>query len=192
MLKVFASSLVERSRIVSNVRCGDDGTIRILLITRKMKRRVLNEEKLVETLKALFNGVRPRGRSIELGTVDFENFTLADQIILSNRVDVMIGVHGAGLSNLVFMEKGSTVIEVFPCDFFRDSYKTLATLVGIEYRQIEVKDTRRCIMPRKCQKRDQERRHPCFRDQDLIVEPEDLIPAFEFGVLNALNRSLCA
>ena len=44
--------------------------------------------------------------------LEYENLTLEMQISISNNCKVLGGIHGAGLTNMLFMNKGCTLIEV--------------------------------------------------------------------------------
>ncbi|CAI7833687.1 unnamed protein product [Closterium sp. NIES-54] len=49
------------------------------------------------------------------------------------RLTLFISMHGASLSNLIFLPPGSTVLELFPFKFHSDAYKNLALRHGINY-----------------------------------------------------------
>jgi capsular polysaccharide biosynthesis protein len=69
--------------------------------TTQTKRRILNEEEVLNTFLAF-------GFQI----VEFESLSFSQQILLSGKADVLAGVHGAGLTNMLFMPAGSTVFEL--------------------------------------------------------------------------------
>ncbi|CAI5526362.1 unnamed protein product [Closterium sp. Naga37s-1] len=46
---------------------------------------------------------------------------------------LFISMHGASLSNLIFLPPGSTILEPFPFKFHSDAYKNLALRTGINY-----------------------------------------------------------
>jgi hypothetical protein len=74
-----------------------------ILVSREKcnTRKLLNEEELFLTL-----------RNYNFQKVYFENTSIDDQITISKRCKIMIGYHGAGLTNLVFMKKQQLVIEI--------------------------------------------------------------------------------
>lgn len=85
-------------------------------------RRLLNEEALWEMAKAYgFERFEARG----------DNH--AEQVRLFSHADVVIGVHGAGLGNLLFCRPGTEVIELFPENFTKSTYLWLCKRIGLDY-----------------------------------------------------------
>ncbi len=85
-------------------------------------RRVVNEEEVTSCLeKEGFEVVRT------------EHLTFAEQIALFHQAEVVVAPHGAGLSNLVFCNKTTKVLQFFsprnPCVCFW----TLSNLLSLEY-----------------------------------------------------------
>lgn len=78
---------------------------RIVCVSRRKARgrRLLNEAALLDRL---------RGR--EVIDVCLEDLSFRDQVELMSQTKVLIGMHGAGLTNLMFMPAGGTVIEILP------------------------------------------------------------------------------
>ena len=76
---------------------------RVYVSRNKSHRRlVLNEEELLKTLK-------PYG----FQKVYLENLSFAQQVLLFDKVEIVIAPHGAGLANLVFCRPNIHVIELF-------------------------------------------------------------------------------
>jgi len=63
--------------------------------------------------------------------MDFADMTFEEQVIQSCSSKVLIGQHGAGLSNALFMEKGSEMVEWEPIQF--PCFKILARQCGLRY-----------------------------------------------------------
>ncbi len=70
---------------------------------------------------------------VDLHVVDFASMSFEQQIKTVANTDVLLGVHGNGLSHALFMSPGSTLIELFPKKSFRAEYKILASLRGLKY-----------------------------------------------------------
>lgn len=74
---------------------------RLYISRRKASRRkVLNEAEVEQVLAAF-------GFTI----LCFEDYTFAEQVQLCANVHILVGLHGAGLSNMVFLQEGATVVE---------------------------------------------------------------------------------
>ncbi|MFU8865533.1 MAG: glycosyltransferase family 61 protein [Rhodobacterales bacterium] len=77
----------------------------IIYVSRRKSRgrRVANEDKVLEVLKEF--GARE---------VFFEEMTFSEQVNACATSKLMISIHGAGLSNLTFLNDGGAVIELLP------------------------------------------------------------------------------
>ena len=77
---------------------------RRLLVARKVPfRRIHNLEQVQDFLSAY-----------NFETVYLEGMSVLDQILLFQSAEFVIGAHGAGLSNLLFCDPGTKVIELMP------------------------------------------------------------------------------
>lgn len=66
-------------------------------------RNILNEEQLLPVLK-----------KFDFQVVHFENLSFEKQVELAGSSSIIMGPHGAGLTNMLFMPEGSKVIEIHP------------------------------------------------------------------------------
>jgi len=65
-----------------------------------------------------------------------EELSFAEQIRTFHRADVVVGTHGAGLSNLVWSEPPCKVIEIFPSNYVLDCFAWLSFSQGFDYRYV--------------------------------------------------------
>jgi len=56
------------------------------------------------------------------------------QIEAFRAADIVVAVHGAALTNLVFCRPGTRVVEIFPSNFIKSPYLWLAAKLGLEYQ----------------------------------------------------------
>ena len=106
----------------------------ILLIKRTgAARRLRNFD---EVVRAVQESARDRAC-----VVDFDRMTVADQVSVCRQADAIVGVHGAGLANMVWARPGTVVVEIVPVEppFFRYLFWHLATSLGLSHRQIFVR-----------------------------------------------------
>jgi len=66
-------------------------------------------------------------------TVDLQGMTAVDQILLFQSAEFVIGAHGAGLSNLLFCEPGTKVIELMPSVEFRSYFWFISQKLDLVY-----------------------------------------------------------
>ncbi|KAG6510853.1 alpha-1,3-arabinosyltransferase XAT3-like [Zingiber officinale] len=102
---------------------------RLLIISRRGSRMLLNERGMADMAMSL--GFDVRTAEPEIAT-DLGKFAR-----LVNSADVMVGVHGAGLTNLVFLPKGAVVIQVVPMGdltwLARDTFGNPAPAMELHY-----------------------------------------------------------
>jgi len=98
---------------------------RKIYISRKLvgKRSVVNENEIEEILiKAGFE------------IINSEELTFREQVSLFSECGVLLSVHGAGLSNMLFMAPGTKVIEMrLGKDTLNNCYYSLASALDIKY-----------------------------------------------------------
>jgi len=86
-------------------------------------RNVHNEPQLIESLKS-------RGFSV----VEFENHSVSEQAGLMSMADVVIAVHGAGLTNVSYCKPGTLICEIFG-DYVVPCYWSLCGVAKLDYSQ---------------------------------------------------------
>jgi capsular polysaccharide biosynthesis protein len=93
---------------------------------RPHTRRVDNEREVLDVLEPLgFDVVDPGVLSV------------AEQVSSFAQAEMVVGPHGAGLTNIAFCPSGATVIELFPPDYVNPCYWNLAAQVdGLRYRYL--------------------------------------------------------
>jgi capsular polysaccharide biosynthesis protein len=88
-------------------------------------RRVLNEESLLPLLQEFgFEVVDPGALSVR------------EQAALFAGAEAVVAPHGSALTNLVFCQPGTAVLEIFPADYFDVAFWTTATVAGCRYHAI--------------------------------------------------------
>ncbi len=96
-----------------------------IYITRKKApiRHISNEEELFPILEK-------RGFSI----VAMEDFSLEDQIRLVGEAEILVGLHGAGLTHMLWMRNGAAVLEIrIRDDTHNNCYFSLASALNLKY-----------------------------------------------------------
>ncbi len=86
-------------------------------------RRLINEEEIIEFLQTKFN----------FEAINLESLTVSQQANLLAQSQVVISPHGSGLSNLVFCQEGTKVIEIFSPFYVYPCYWLISNLVNLDY-----------------------------------------------------------
>ena len=69
--------------------------------------------------------------------IDCDNLSTAQQICIFSSADIIVGIHGAGLTNMIFRYPYKcTLIEIFPPDMTPTHYYWLAKELGYDYDAI--------------------------------------------------------
>ncbi|KAL0415907.1 UNVERIFIED_CONTAM: Alpha-1,3-arabinosyltransferase XAT3 [Sesamum latifolium] len=93
-----------RDQSVDRCRTCKIGQPRMLIICRRKSRRLVNKN-------AVANLARTLGFEVVLKQMVW-NVSLVAQLV--NSFDVMVGVHGAGLTNMVFLPENAVVVQIVP------------------------------------------------------------------------------
>jgi hypothetical protein len=94
-----------RITIYKNLAITSLSPTKIIYVSRKNARGrgVLNEAELVNAITALGGEV-----------AYFETMSFQEQVLLMSECKVLLGNHGAGLANMIFMKPGGLVVELLP------------------------------------------------------------------------------
>ena len=105
---------------------------KLYISRRKAKfRKVLNEGDVENIL-----------RKFDFETVVLEDISFLEQIRLFSETSVLLGVHGAGLTNMIFMRENSKAIELrSEGDKNNNCYFSLASAMTLDYYYITCKAT---------------------------------------------------
>lgn len=103
------------------------GSGEVFYISRRKgkKRRLAGEDLLEERLNA-------RGVTV----LHCEEMTLKEQVRTFQGARMVIGTHGAGLSNLIWCEGPCRVVEIFPRNYILDCFAWLSFSLGFDYHHV--------------------------------------------------------
>ncbi len=120
LLHSFRDSFIKTSN-------SDSKPNRLLYISREKanRRKVINEFEVLSYLES---------KGFE--KVILEDYTLDEQIELIKQSKLVISCHGAGLTNIMFMQKSQTVIELKSKNNNYWCYFSLARVFGLDYNYI--------------------------------------------------------
>jgi len=99
----------------------------ILIYRRETYRRILNHDAVLDMLKRVYN---------HLEWVSFDLCSISDTAVLFSQAAMIVGPHGAGLTNMVFSDSGIDIIEFMPLKHPNLCYWHLSELLRNKYRMI--------------------------------------------------------
>lgn len=117
--------------------------------------------------------------------------SFVQQISMVRDADVVIGIHGAGLTNAMFAPPSATLVELMPYQYNSRLYRSVENsgmrytkikiATGQEYRDIKKFKSRKfCMADEKCQQ--------FYRDQDIMLIDTDIF-RIEKAVIRGVLRS---
>ncbi|KAI3389910.1 hypothetical protein SNEBB_004964 [Seison nebaliae] len=131
MIRSFSDFILHHFHITRTIR---ETKIRVTIINRETEfRRILNVDEIVEELNKYSS-------KLNVVVVTFNssvNFQKQLQII--KNTDLLVGIHGAGLTHIFFLPKWAGVFELYDCED-SDCYKNIARISGIYYQSWKKKD----------------------------------------------------
>ncbi|MBW4561257.1 MAG: glycosyltransferase family 61 protein [Mojavia pulchra JT2-VF2] len=92
---------------------------------RSQQRRFINEKE-IESI------ITNQGFS----TIYLEDYSIAEQRTLFYNADCILGIHGAGFSNIIFCKENTKIIEIFPPNYIQYYYWYIADMLNLNYRFI--------------------------------------------------------
>lgn len=106
-----------------------DDQIYMTVIHRNKTRRLIDHGARVKEFSNRYPMVRIQ--EVDLATMDFPS-----QIRLIQDSDILVGVHDAGLTHILFLSTGAVVVEILPADIDYEGFRNLARLQGVHYLRL--------------------------------------------------------
>lgn len=117
-LKIFQNFDFEKFRKLN------PDLIRVTFVSRSTRhRRVTNQDDIITKLKSIKN--------LDVSKVDFAENSFFTTLFFAQNTDILMGVHGAGLTNTLFLPDWAALFELYDCK--DTAYSDLARLRGVRY-----------------------------------------------------------
>ncbi|KAM4740395.1 LOW QUALITY PROTEIN: EGF domain-specific O-linked N-acetylglucosamine transferase [Anableps anableps] len=125
MFRAFSQHILHRLNIPQNG--PKEGRVRVTLLARSTEyRRIRNQVELLNALKTV--------PLLDVSVVDYKykDVPFLEQLRITHNSDIFIGMHGAGLTHLLFLPDWAVIFELYNCQD-ESCYRDLARLRGIQY-----------------------------------------------------------
>ncbi|KAG9449018.1 hypothetical protein H6P81_008983 [Aristolochia fimbriata] len=156
--KFLRSSYSLEKETALEMKEGSSKKPRLLIISRKRSRSFVNEGEIGEMARGLGFEVVVAEANLSM---DFSKF-----LHVVNSCDVMMGVHGAGLTNLVFLPTNAVVIQIIPLgglgSYGRTDFGVPATDMKLRYLEYKITEKESSLIEQ------YPLDHPVFRDPIAI------------------------
>ena len=104
----------------------------LTFVDRTAKRRLVAPHPLPAALRAYFP-------HLTVQALDFAALPFREQLAAARRTDILVGVHGAGLTHAMFVRAGGAVVEVMPPGLDYKGFANMARMRGLGYVRAEAK-----------------------------------------------------
>ena len=123
-----------REEVVKSTPTSKKKLPKYILVSRanSLTRKLLNENELFYQIK-----------KYGFKKVCFEELSYEKQVQVSKNCKIMIGYHGAGLTNLIFMKKNMHLIEIFNKYYEHEHFKLFSKCQNIKYKKFQCEDNRK-------------------------------------------------
>lgn len=112
---------------------------RVLALPRSARRRLYIPRRNVR-MRRVVNEAAVEAALVSLGFEIFDSaeYSVREQVDAFRNAEIVVAPHGAGLSNIVFCDRGTPVIEIVPEGYDQGvtSYRSLADLFELGYTQL--------------------------------------------------------
>ncbi|KAK7757025.1 hypothetical protein SLS62_001041 [Diatrype stigma] len=126
-LNVFSSRVLKFYGIEDPPTRKNDEPIVVTFVKRRDTRRLRNQDHLIASLQR-------RNSHIRVQMVDFAAIPFSEQVRVARGTDVLVGVHGAGLTQSLFMRQGAgAVVEIQPEELDHNGFRNVAGMRGLGY-----------------------------------------------------------
>ena len=117
-----------KKKVYKNHFFRHDKTYKYIIVSRSnaKQRKLINEKELLKRLE-------PYGFKL----VHFEKYNHETQINIARNCKIMIGYHGAGLTNSIYMSQKSLVIEIFNKNYEHECFKLFSTATKINCKRFK-------------------------------------------------------
>ncbi|GLD96972.1 hypothetical protein PINS_up005655 [Pythium insidiosum] len=107
---------------------------------RMVQRKWLNEDAVLDAMRQHYANASTDTTTVTTShcvfqSVDFVDLSLREQMRVVVNSDVIVGMHGAGMANVLWSRPGTLVVEIFPRHRRRWGFRNLCQFVGCQWHQ---------------------------------------------------------
>lgn len=141
----------------------------LLFVHREGRRRAVNANKLLETVR--------EHSACRVSVTKLVNLPMKQRLKLLQAADVLVGVHGSAFAYTMFLRPEAAVVEIAPYGWLDAGYRNIAKAVGVHYFVVQAEDAWRVANPHE------------FRHADHAFAPHDIAAAMRAVNLLVVNTA---
>jgi protein O-GlcNAc transferase len=170
LLRTFTNRVLDLYQIDASV--PHSGDLVLIYIDRKGSRRLVDYVSDFEELKATIPHVKVQ-------IIDFAAISFEEQLQIIRETDVLVGVHGAGLTHGMFLREGSVMVEILPAGLDHKGFRNLAGVMGHTYLSTHAST------PPGTNSRDGD-----WHTEDVFLKKDRFIDLMEVAIKTIYNKGL--
>jgi glycoprotein 2-beta-D-xylosyltransferase len=97
-------------------------------------RQLSNEKQILDDLKIRFSNYS----NIKFSSNHFEELTIEEQLNTIVQTDVFVGMHGAGLTHVLFLKSNGALIELVPARQMPTHFDLIASMNNVNYHRCSI------------------------------------------------------
>jgi hypothetical protein len=144
----------------------------LTFINRKESRRLIGYQPFFEELKA-------KVPHLKIQIIDFASILFVEQLRIIRETDVLVGVHGAGITHGMFLREGSVMVEILPAALEHKGFRNLAGLMGHTYLSTHASKSP-----------ESENKGDTWHWEDVYLEKERFLDLMEVAIKGLYNTGL--
>lgn len=143
--KMFERHGLTRKSVLRETETKDKCKIHVTILNREgwkkrgnlyLGRDIVNVKEVVDKVTAASQVKENKNLDMSIEVAYFENKTFVEQVEVMQRADVVLGVHGAGLGNLVFARQDVPVVEVLPFTYYAGPFDMVSKALYLKHSRL--------------------------------------------------------
>ncbi|KAL2813080.1 hypothetical protein BJX63DRAFT_421386 [Aspergillus granulosus] len=177
LLRTFSRRVLNHFHLDPDTPRDQPPEIVITFINRTSTRRLINAEENFMHLESEI----PR---IRIQSVDFAAIPFAEQLAVAQQTDVLVGVHGAGLTHGIFLPPHSAMVEILPPKLDHKGFRNVAALLGHSYFSVHASQS---VLPPGPEEQETPKKSD-WHEEDVFLEKDILTDLMNVAVKSLYNR----
>lgn len=161
LLRTFSHRVLNHFHLDPDARREQPPEVIITFINRTATRHLINAEEYFAHLESEHVHIRVQ-------SVDFAAIPFAEQLAVAQQTNVLVGVHGAGLTHGIFLPPRSAMVEILPPNLNHKGFRNVAALLGHAYFSVHASQSVPPLAPEvpgTSEKRD-------WHEEDIFLEKD--------------------
>ncbi|KAL2831114.1 hypothetical protein BDW59DRAFT_7012 [Aspergillus cavernicola] len=172
LLRTFSHRVLNHFDFVPDTPREQPPEIILTFINRTSTRHLINVEEYLEHLQS-------EVPHIKIQSIDFAAISFVEQLAVAQETDVLVGVHGAGLTHGMFLPHHSAMVEILPPDLNHKGFRNVAALLDHSYFSAHAS---------KAGTEDKPEKRGDWHEDDVFIEKDKFMDIMNVAIKSMYNR----